>query len=75
MFYEVENNIIASYLSCWTLVKKIKKASLLLIPSKVYTNMKKKIEWALVFALIVSGIGFVCLYAAIAIWLGAEVHI
>jgi Trk-type K+ transport system membrane component len=37
--------------------------------------MKKKIEWALVFALIVSGIGFVCLYASIAIWLGAEVHI
>jgi hypothetical protein len=45
------------------------------VPSKVYTNMKKKIEWALVFALIVSGIGFVCLYASIAIWLGAEVHI
>jgi len=37
--------------------------------------MKKKIEWALVFALIVSAIGFISLYAAIAIWLGAEVYI
>jgi hypothetical protein len=37
--------------------------------------MKKKIDWAEVFALIVSGIGFICLYAAIAIWYGAEVYI
>jgi hypothetical protein len=37
--------------------------------------MKKKIDYVGIFALIVSGIGFICLYAAIAIWLGAEVHI
>jgi hypothetical protein len=37
--------------------------------------MKKKIDWAEVFSLIMSGIGFICLYAAIAIWLGAEVVI
>jgi hypothetical protein len=35
--------------------------------------MKKKTDWAGVFALIVSGIGFICLYAAIAMWLGADV--
>ncbi len=56
-------------------IGKSRQAVPVMYPKHFRKHMKKKIDWAEVFALIVSGIGFICLYAAIAIWYGAEVHI